>query len=69
MFEVAGIDHVGIDTDWDSGGELEDCYDVSQIKNITIELIKRRYTENEIEKIWSGNFMRVFNQVQKTAEN
>ena len=69
IVEVAGIDHVGIGTDFDGGGELEDCYDVSQIKNITIELIKRGYTENEIEKIWSGNFMRVFNQVQQTAEN
>jgi len=69
IVDVAGIDHVGIGTDFDGGGELEDCYDVSHIKNITIELVKRGYTENEIEKIWSGNFMRVFNQVQLTAEN
>ena len=67
IVEIAGIDHVGIGTDFDGGGELEDCYDVSQIKNITVELVKRGYTENEIEKIWSGNFMRVFNQVQQLA--
>lgn len=69
IVDVAGIDHVGIGTDFDGGGELEDCYDVSQIKNITIELVKRGYTENEIEKIWGGNFMRVFNKVQQLAEN
>lgn len=69
IVDVAGIDHVGIGTDFDGGGELEDCYDVSQIKNITVELVKRGYTENEIEKIWGGNFMRVFNKVQQLAEN
>lgn len=69
IVDVAGIDHVGIGTDFDGGGELEDCYDVSQIKNITIELVKRGYTENEIEKIWGGNFMRVFNKVQQLANN
>jgi len=69
IVEVAGIDHVGIGTDFDGGGGLEDCFDVSQIKNITIELLKRGYTEKDIEKIWGGNFMRVFNQVQQIAEN
>jgi membrane dipeptidase len=67
IVDVAGIDHVGIGTDFDGGGGLEDCYDVSQIKNITAELIKRGYTEKEIEKIWGGNFMRVFNKVQILA--
>ena len=69
IVEIAGIDHVGIGTDFDGGGGLEDCFDVSQIKNITIELIKRGYSEKDIEKIWGGNFMRVFNQVQQLAEN
>lgn len=69
IVEVVGIDHVGIGTDFDGGGGLEDCFDVSQIKNITIELVKRGYTEKEIEKIWGGNFMRVFNKVQQLAKN
>lgn len=69
IVEIAGIDHVGIGTDFDGGGGLEDCFDVSQIKNITIELVKRGYTENEIEKIWGGNLMRVFNKVQQLANN
>lgn len=65
IVDVAGIDYVGIGTDFDGGGALKDCYDVSQIKNITSELIQRGYTTKEIEKIWGGNFMRVFREVEK----
>jgi len=65
IVDVAGIDYVGIGTDFDGGGALKDCYDVSQIKNITSELIQRGYTTKEIEKIWGGNFMRVFREVQE----
>lgn len=65
IVDVAGIDYVGIGTDFDGGGALKDCYDVSQVKNITSELIQRGYTTKEIEKIWGGNFMRVFREVQK----
>ncbi len=64
IVNVAGIDHVGIGTDFDGGGGLKDCYDVSQMKNITSELVKRGYTTKEIEKIWGGNFMRVFREVE-----
>ena len=66
---VAGIDHVGIGTDFDGGGGVADCYDVSQMENISIELVKRGYTEEEIEKIWGKNLMRVFRQVEEYAEN
>lgn len=65
IIDVTGIDYVGIGTDFDGGGALKDCYDVSQVKNITSELIQRGYTTKEIEKIWGGNFMRVFREVQK----
>jgi len=68
IVEVAGIDHVGIGTDFDGGGELENCYDVSEIENITFELLKRGYTEDEIQKIWSGNLLRVFREVEKMKE-
>lgn len=68
IVDVAGINHVGIGTDFDGGGGLKDCFDVSQIKNITIELVKRGYTNKDIEKIWGGNFMRVFNEVQQLVE-
>ncbi|MCD6598712.1 MAG: dipeptidase [Bacteroidales bacterium] len=68
IVKVAGIDHVGIGTDFDGGGGVEGCEDVSQMGNITLELVKRGYTEKEIEKIWGGNFMRVFREVQDQAE-
>ena len=67
--KIAGIDHVGIGTDFDGGGGVDGCFDVSEMKNITIELLRRGYSEKEIEKIWSGNFMRVFREVEKFASN
>jgi len=63
IVELVGIDHVGIGSDFDGGGILADCQDVSEMKNITRELVKRGYSEEDIEKIWSGNFFRVFNEV------
>ncbi|MFA8343994.1 MAG: dipeptidase [Rhodothermaceae bacterium] len=69
IVKVAGIDHVGIGTDFDGGGGVADCFDVSQMANITIELVKRGYTEEQIEKIWSGNFMRVFREIEKAKES
>jgi len=65
MVKVAGIDHVGIGTDFDGGGGLADCVDVSQMGNITLELVKRKYSEEDIRKIWGGNIMRVMEEVQK----
>ena len=63
-----GIDYVGIGTDFDGGGGLADCRDASEMKNITIELLKRGYTKEEIKKIWGENFLRVFREVEKVAE-
>ena len=64
--KLIGIDYVGIGTDFEGGGCLGDCYTVLDIPNLTIELFKRGYTENEVEKVWGGNFLRVFKEVQKT---
>ena len=65
--KIAGIDHVGIGTDFDGGGGLEDCYDISQMGNITLELVRRGYTSAEIKKIWGGNLTRVFKEVEAAA--
>jgi membrane dipeptidase len=62
--KIAGIDHVGIGTDFDGGGGLKDCFDVSELGNITAELINRKYTDDQIAKIWGGNFIRVFRRAQ-----
>lgn len=67
IVKVAGINHVGIGTDFDGGGGLSDCFDVSEMKNITIELLKRGYSDSDIEKIWSGNLIRVMNKVNEFA--
>ncbi len=68
VVEVAGIDHVGIGTDFDGGGGIENCADVSEMGNITTELVRRGYSKKDIEKIWGGNIMRVLAQVEKMAE-
>jgi membrane dipeptidase len=69
IVNLIGIDYVGIGSDFDGGGALEDCYDVSQMSNITLELVRRGYSKKDIEKIWAGNFMRVFREVTAAAEN
>ncbi len=65
---LVGIDYVGIGSDFDGGGGLADCEDVSQMPNITAEMIKRGYTEEEIRKVWGGNFFRVFTDVEQMAK-
>ena len=67
IVNVAGIDHVGIGCDFDGGGGIDGVFDVSQVMNITIELVKRGYNEDQIAKIWGGNLIRVFSEVQKIA--
>jgi len=67
VVELAGIDHVGIGTDFDGGGGVDGCDDVSEMPNITTELVKRGYSEDDIRKIWGSNFMRVFREVIKFA--
>ncbi len=62
-----GIDYVGIGTDFDGGGGLADCRDASEMKNITIELLKRGYTKEGIKKIWGENFLRVFRAVEDAS--
>ncbi|MFZ5517987.1 MAG: dipeptidase [Candidatus Zhuqueibacterota bacterium] len=69
IVKVAGIDHVGIGTDFDGGGGVEGCNDVSEMGNITLELVKRGYTEKQVEKIWGGNVMRVMRKVEKVARD
>jgi membrane dipeptidase len=67
VVKTIGIDHVGIGTDFDGGGGVEGCRDVSQMGNITKELLRRGYTEEQLQKIWGGNFLRVFRAVEEAA--
>ena len=68
MVGKMGIDHVGISSDFDGGGGIEGWSDASETLNVTIELVKRGYTEAEIEKLWSGNLLRVLDKVQEVAQ-
>jgi membrane dipeptidase len=69
IVKVAGIDHVGIGCDFDGGGGINGVFDASEVMNITIELVRRGYSEADIEKIWGKNLIRVFNEVQAVAES
>jgi len=65
--QVIGIDYVGIGTDFDGGGGVDGCRTAAEMKNITIELLRRGYSKSEITKIWSGNIMRVLRKVEEVA--
>ena len=58
-----GVDHVGIGTDFNHGSGVEGYDDASQAMNVTLALLKRGYSAEDIEKIWGGNFIRVFREV------
>jgi membrane dipeptidase len=67
--QVIGIDYVGIGTDFDGGGGVEGCRTVAEMKNITIELLRRGYSKADITKIWGGNVMRVLRKVEEIANS
>jgi membrane dipeptidase len=67
IVKLIGIDHVGISSDFDGGGGIEGWSDASETMNVTAELIKRGYSESEIEKLWGGNLLRVLDEVQAVA--
>jgi membrane dipeptidase len=68
VVDLIGVDHVGIGTDFDGGGGVDGCDDVSDMPNITEELVRRGYSDEDIRKIWGGNLMRVFREVEKIAK-
>jgi membrane dipeptidase len=65
---VAGIDHVGISSDFDGGGGITGWNDASQTFNVTLELVQRGYSEEDIRKLWGGNVLRVMGENQKRAK-
>jgi membrane dipeptidase len=68
LVKKIGIDHVGISSDFDGGGGVDGWNDASETFNVTLELVRRGYTEEQIGKIWSGNLLRVLEQVEKVAQ-
>jgi membrane dipeptidase len=65
--ELIGIDHVGIASDFDGGGGITGWNDAAETGNVTAELRARGYTEADIAKIWGGNLLRVWGEVERTA--
>ena len=68
LVKKIGIDHVGISSDFDGGGGVEGWDDAAETFNVTLELVRRGYTEKQIAKLWSGNLLRVLDEVQKVAK-
>ena len=66
--EVMGIDHVGLGTDFDGDGGVPGLANASELILFTRQLLARRYSERDIQKIWGGNFLRVMAQVQRMRE-
>ena len=66
--KLIGIDHVGISSDFDGGGGVIGWNDASETFNVTLELVRHGYTEEQIEKLWSSNLLRVMDEVQRIAE-
>ena len=65
--KLIGIDHVGISSDFDGGGGLEGWNSAAEAFNVTLELVRRGYTEEQIGKLWGGNLLRVWGEVEKIA--
>ena len=66
--DVMGIDHVGLGTDFDGDGGIRGLADASELLNFTRQLLARRFSRQDIQRIWGGNFLRVMQQVQQAAE-
>jgi membrane dipeptidase len=67
LVERIGPAHVGISSDFDGGGGVEGWNDASETFNVTLELVRRGYSEDEIGRLWSGNLLRVLDDVQRIA--
>jgi microsomal dipeptidase-like Zn-dependent dipeptidase len=64
---LIGIDHVGISSDFDGGGGVVGWDDAAETFNVTLELVRRGYTEEEIRKLWGGNTLRIWRDAERVA--
>ncbi len=67
--KLIGIDHVGVSSDFDGGGGVLGWNDASETFNVTLELVRRGYTEEQIGKLWGGNLLRVMDEAQRIASS
>ena len=66
--KLIGIDHVGISSDFDGGGGIDGWNSAAEAFNVTLELVRRGYTEEQIGRLWSGNLLRVWGEVEKVSQ-
>ena len=66
VIDIMGIDHVGIGTDFDGDGGVPGINDASEVINFTIQLLRQRYSEEDIRKIWGGNWLRLMTEIQNS---
>ena len=66
--KLIGIDHVGISSDFDGGGGIDGFNCAPESINVTVELVKRGYTEEQIAKLWGGNLLRVMEKAEQVAK-
>ncbi|MDH4064746.1 MAG: dipeptidase [Acidobacteriota bacterium] len=69
LVKTIGIDHVGISSDFDGGGGVQGWNGADETFNVTLELVRRGYTEEQIGRIWSGNLLRVMDDVRRVASD
>ncbi len=67
VVDRVGIDHVGLSTDFNHGGGIQGFGNASEALNVTAGLLQRGYSAADIEKIWSGNFLRVMREAEALA--
>ena len=67
MVDLIGLEHVGISSDFDGGGGIDGWNNAAETFNVTLELVRRGYTEQQIGQLWSGNLLRVLDEVQNIA--
>jgi len=65
--DLIGIDHVGLSSDFDGGGGIVGWFDAGETFNVTLELVRRGYSEEDIRKLWGGNLLRVWREVERVA--
>jgi membrane dipeptidase len=65
---LIGIDHVGISSDFDGGGGVSGWSNAAETLNITLELVRRGYSEDDIRKLWGGNLLRVWRATERVAQ-
>jgi membrane dipeptidase len=67
LVKLIGVDHVGISSDFDGGGGIEGWNSAAETFNVTLELVRRGYAEEQIARIWSGNLLRVWADAERVA--